>query len=112
MNAGKQVVPSTKAIDWVTQNYWCKSADRGKIAHYVANKLVIPIWCPQNSLFIMGGSFQQNMVRWTDRRSEMLMVTTEEGLHNSNVAPHLKCMHSHEPLQPLAPIPILTLPRP
>ena len=65
--------------------------------HYLSTELVIPIWCPQNSLFVMGGSYQENMVHWTDRRLDMLMVTTDEGL--GQVEQHLRNMHSHKVAQ-------------
>ena len=40
---------------------------------------MIPVYCPQHSLFVMGGSFQENMVHLAESRLDLLMVSTEEG---------------------------------
>ena len=45
----------------------------------------------------MGSSLQESMIHWTDRISEMLMVTTEKV--RGEVEQHLRMMHSHEAAQ-------------
>ncbi|MFM7988936.1 MAG: hypothetical protein ACKPKO_57450, partial [Candidatus Fonsibacter sp.] len=85
-HAGKHGAPITEVIEWAQAHCWCESGDVGNIATDVKYGAVIPIWCPQNSLFITRGSFQQNMVRWTDRRHDMLNLTSENkiGIYLSN----------------------------
>ena len=84
-------------MEWIAKHHWTKVEDMGKLSHYLSTGLVIPIWCPQNSLVVMGGSFPENMIHWTDRRSDMLRVTTEFGL--GKVDQDLRMMHSHKAMQ-------------
>ena len=58
---------------------------------------MIPVWCPQNSLVLIGCLFHENMVHWADKRSEMLMWRTEGGL--GAVEEHLRVMRTHEVVQ-------------
>ena len=61
-HAGKTRAQCSISFEWVANHHWTKSSDKGKMAHYLSKGLVIPIWRPQRSLVVTGGSFQENMV--------------------------------------------------
>ena len=66
-NSIKHDVSGNKSIDWIKARWNRKTADNGKLRYYAEEKLVIPIWCPQNRVLVMGGTFQQNMCHWTEK---------------------------------------------
>ena len=54
-NAGKTNAQSNRSMAWIVENHWCRTSDQGNLSHYLHSGLVLPIWCPQNSLVVMGG---------------------------------------------------------
>ena len=40
----------------------------------VQHKCVVPIWAPENSIIVMGGTFQENMLHWTYKHAELLQA--------------------------------------
>ena len=67
-NSHRSDMPGNRFIEWVYTKYCSRTADKGKLSVYCLKGLVIPVCCPPNSLVVMGGSFQENMVHWTDKR--------------------------------------------
>jgi hypothetical protein len=61
-----------RSIDWIHQKFEGRSADKGKLAFYLQKDCVVPIWVPANSIIVMGGTFQENMIHWTDIKGENL----------------------------------------
>jgi hypothetical protein len=55
----KPNAPGNKSIDWIKARWGRKTADNGKLRCYAEENPVIPVWCPQNSVLVMGGTFQQ-----------------------------------------------------
>ena len=92
-NGHRISAPNNKTIEAVHQKYGCKSADKGKLKTYLANNLVLPVRCQPNSLIVMGGTFQENMIHWTDSRQEMLKLLSPGGLGQCD--DHLRVMHDH-----------------
>ena len=56
-NSIKHDVSGNKSIDWIKARWSRKTADNGKLRYYAEENLVIPVWCPQNSVLVMGGTF-------------------------------------------------------
>ena len=46
----------------------------GKLTTHLQHKCVVPIWAPENSVIVMGGTFQENMLHWTHTRAELLQA--------------------------------------
>ena len=67
-NSIKHDVSVNKSIDWIKARWSRKTEDSGKLHYYAEEHLVIPAWCPQNSVLVMGGTFQQHMCHWTEKR--------------------------------------------
>jgi hypothetical protein len=55
-----------RSIESIHSKYYSTKAEKGKLSFLWFQRHCDP--CPQNSLVVMGGSFQENMVHGTDRR--------------------------------------------
>ena len=77
-----------RSIKWIHERFQSKSADKGILAFYLQKDCVVPIWAPANSIIVMGGTFQENMIHWTDRRKDLLKSLDRP--FNLSLEPHLK----------------------
>ena len=46
----------------------------GKLTTHLQHKCVVPIWAPETSVIVMGGTFQENMPHWTYKHAELLQA--------------------------------------
>ena len=95
-NSIKHDVSGNKSIDWMMARWNRKTADNGKLRYYAEENLVIPVWCPQNSVLVMGGTFQENMCQWTEKREDMLKLAANP-LHQIDLDHnnHMNGMREH-----------------
>ena len=56
-NSIEHDVSGNKAIAWIKATWSIKTADNDKLRYYGEQNLVIPVWCTQHSVLVMGGTF-------------------------------------------------------
>jgi hypothetical protein len=91
---GHEVLPGMKceSMDWLWNRLSHKKADTGKQAMHLSNGCIVPIWAPENSIIVMGGTFQENMIHWTEARKDILAAAAGRG----SVSGALSAMSKHQ----------------